>query len=92
MATVKWNWWYPDGCIKADGYETHETDLVLSADVGADVAQEIVDDFIENNFFEGGTFEVELLEPASVAGVYDVEIEWTPYSVATKREGATVVA
>lgn len=82
---VTWDWWYPAGCIKSDTRETHE--FKYDPYDGEDAAAEIVQDHIDHNDTDGATnFEIEIFEPARLAGIYDVEIELEPRAVATVRD------
>ncbi len=89
---VKWTWWYPEGSIRAPGLEEHVVDHLISIEPGdgENIAADIVDDFISNNHIEGDTFEIEISEPASIAGVYDVQLEWTPHAVAERRKAVVI--
>lgn len=89
MLRIAWDWWYPAGCIKAD---SHETDEFKAAPYdGEDAAAEIVQRYINENGADGSNnFEIEIFDPPQYAGVYDIELEWEPSTIATKRKAAVV--
>lgn len=88
---IKWRWWYPEGCIQHPGFEEHTLRAwwTVSADDGDGIAAEIVDAYVSENGTDGSnSFEIEIAEPAVIAGVYDVRLEWEPVAVASKRKVA----
>lgn len=87
MLTVTWNWWYPGGCIRDTNHNTHV--FRHRPYDGEDAATDIAQADINQNGTDGAnSFEIEIFEPAEFAGIYDVELEWEPRAVATKRERA----
>lgn len=90
MITVKWRWWYPADCIQSDDLDTHEHNWPM--DSGEDVAAAIVQSEIDGNGTDGATsFEVQIVEPERMAGIYDVAIEWEPTTHATMRRATETV-
>lgn len=84
MLTIKWHWWYPGGCIRVDDPETHEHQYPM--DGGEDVAEAIVQGHIDEHGTDGSTsFEIEIVEPERMAGIYDVGLDWEPTTHATRR-------
>jgi hypothetical protein len=83
MTTVKWRHWYPDGCIMGDFDATE----ITHATSGAEAAEILIQEYVEENGVDGSSkFAVEISEPESFVGIYDVNVEWDPRTVATKRE------
>lgn len=85
MLKVTWDWWYPTGCIRSEDHCVHE--FKYRPYDGEDAAADIVQDDISRNGTDGANrFEIEIFDPPEFAGIYDVELEWEPTAVASKRE------
>lgn len=81
---VKWGWWYPEGGIRGDA-DQGEFD-VAEFDEGEDVAQAIVQKYIDENGTDGAqTFEIEIFEPAEMAGAYEFGVDWSPVLYLTQK-------
>lgn len=83
---VKWRWWYGPDCIQAPGlekFDTQDEDYLCDAD---QLAADIVQEHIDANGTDGSNeFEIEIVEPAEFAGVYDVGLDWHPTAFASRR-------
>lgn len=84
---VKWKWWYPAGCFDSGHVDTDEfdSDPFDGEEAAAEIVQRYIDKFGTDS---SSGFDIEILEPASLAGVYAVELDWEPTTVATKRESS----
>lgn len=85
---VKWRWWYPEGCIRAEdgGWDKHALEMRVGCYDADDIAAEIIQTHVNENGNDGcNSFEIEIAAPAFAAGIYDVELEWEPTAVATRR-------
>jgi hypothetical protein len=84
---VKWKWWYPAGCIDTDDLEVSEFTGNYPPFDGEEAASIIIDRYVDECGADGANnFEIEIKEPAEWAGVYDVELEWTPSAYAKRRK------
>jgi len=69
----------------ADGFGEYEHPYI--GDHGSDVAAAIVQEEIDDNGTDGANnFEVEIVSPEYLAGIYDITLEWEPRAVGNKRE------